>query len=354
MLFSAPSFAALAVVATLLSSAAALFPTIADAQSRGDRNDSYRPPEGRGSTFPGGDGPLAPPQGGDVYYPPRGAPNGVPSGAGGPGYEPPYAQAPPPAPGQGYEPPPRFDGGPPRAYVPPYQAPQGYPPPAYGAPPPYVAQRGPEPGYVDPRYVDQRPGGGGYGAPYSAPPPPYTSGPPYAAERPYDGPRRGAPDGSYSSGEIADAGRGFFGSLSQGMASAVEYTFKRQGRPNGYILGEEAGGAFFGGLRYGEGTLYTRDAGTFKVYWQGPSLGFDIGGEGNRVMVLVYNLRNPDEIFDRFGGVNGSAYVVGGVGVTFQQKDHITLAPIRAGVGLRLGAAVGYLKYSRKPTWNPF
>ena len=150
------------------------------------------------------------------------------------------------------------------------------------------------------------------------------------------------------------AGHRFFGSISQGFASAIEYVFKRQGRPNGYILGEDAGGAFIAGLRYGEGVLQTKDAGSRKVYWQGPSIGYDAGAAGSKVMVLVYNLRTPEDIYERFGGVEGSAYLVGGVSVHFQTRDHITLAPIRAGVGLRLGASIGYLKYSRRPTWNPF
>ncbi len=150
------------------------------------------------------------------------------------------------------------------------------------------------------------------------------------------------------------AGHGFFGSVSKGLASVVEFAFKKQGRPNGYILGEDVGGAFVAGLRYGEGVLYTKDAGSHRVYWQGPSIGYDAGAEGSKVMVLVYNLRDPDEIYNRFGGVAGSAYVIGGVGLTFQTRDHVVLAPIRSGIGLRLGANVGYLKYTRKPTWNPF
>lgn len=161
-------------------------------------------------------------------------------------------------------------------------------------------------------------------------------------------------DRTYSMSEIRDTGHRFFGTISQGLASALEYAFQKAGRPNGYILGEDAGGAVFAGLRYGEGTLYTKDAGSHKVFWQGPSLGYDAGAEGSRVMVLVYNLRDPAEIYDRFGGVAGSAYVVGGVGLTFQSNQHVVLAPIRAGVGLRLGANIGYLKYTRSPTWNPF
>ncbi len=187
------------------------------------------------------------------------------------------------------------------------------------------------------------PNEGGYGEPYHAPGEAY-GGPPPAD--PY-GP-------GYSQNEILEAGRGFFGSVSKGLASVVEYAFQKSGRPNGYILGEDAGGAFVAGLRYGEGTLYTKDAGVHKVYWQGPSIGYDFGGEGSKTMVLVYNLRDPFEIYNRYAGVQGSAYLVGGVGIQFQTHGNVTLAPIRAGVGLRLGANVGYLKYTREPTWNPF
>ena len=144
------------------------------------------------------------------------------------------------------------------------------------------------------------------------------------------------------------------GKISGGLASAIEWTFQKAGRPNGYILGQDAGGAFVAGLAYGEGTLYTKDAGDFKVYWQGPSVGYDFGADGSKVMTLVYNLRDPSYIFDRFGGVEGAAYLIGGVSVQLQKSGHVTLAPIRAGVGLRLGANVGYLKYTRNPTWNPF
>jgi hypothetical protein len=161
-------------------------------------------------------------------------------------------------------------------------------------------------------------------------------------------------DGTFSMREITAAGHGFFGSISQGLASVFEYAFRSKGRPNGYILGEDLGGAFVAGLRYGEGRLYTKDAGTHKVFWQGPSLGYDAGAEGSKVMVLVYNLRDPSDIYRRFGGVAGSAYVIGGVGLNFQSNEDVVLAPIRAGVGLRLGANIGYLKYTRRPTWNPF
>ena len=153
---------------------------------------------------------------------------------------------------------------------------------------------------------------------------------------------------------IIEAGGRFFGSVSKGLASVVEYAFQKSGRPNGYILGSDAGGAFVAGLRYGEGTLYTRDAGSHRVFWQGPSIGYDFGGEGSKTMVLVYNLRDPSQIYERYAGVQGSAYLVGGVGMQFQTHGNVTLAPIRSGIGLRLGANVGYLKYTRSPTWNPF
>lgn len=159
---------------------------------------------------------------------------------------------------------------------------------------------------------------------------------------------------TFSMDEIKGTGHRFFGKVSVGFAKVVEYAFQRSGRPNGYILGEEAGGAFIVGLRYGEGVLYTKDAGKHRVFWQGPSVGYDFGAEGSKTMVLVYDLRSPGQIFNTFGGVDGSAYLIGGVGVTFLTRDDVVLAPIRSGIGLRLGANVGYLKYTREPTWNPF
>ncbi|MGI9412714.1 MAG: DUF1134 domain-containing protein [Hyphomicrobiales bacterium] len=159
---------------------------------------------------------------------------------------------------------------------------------------------------------------------------------------------------TYSMQEIVDAGHGFFGQTTGGLAQAVEYAFKKAGRPNAYIIGEEGAGAFVGGLRYGEGMLYPKSGGRYKVYWQGPSIGFDFGGNGSRTLTLVYNMRLPRQIYNRFYGVEGSAYLVGGLGVNFQQDDELRLAPIRTGVGARLGANIGYLKYTEQPTWNPF
>jgi hypothetical protein len=158
----------------------------------------------------------------------------------------------------------------------------------------------------------------------------------------------------FSPGEIVDAGHHFFGGISRGLANIVEKAVSQWGLPNGYILGEEAGGAFVGGLRYGDGTLYTKNAGDMRVYWQGPSLGLDYGADGARTMMLVYNLPRTEAIFERFGGVDGSAYFVGGLGMTALAANDIVVVPIRAGVGLRLGANLGYLKFTPQPTWNPF
>ena len=161
-------------------------------------------------------------------------------------------------------------------------------------------------------------------------------------------------NGTYSDDEILNAGHRFFGKITKGLAKVIAHVFKKSGRPTAYILGEEGGGALIAGLRYGEGTVYTKAGDKQRVYWQGPSIGYDFGAEGSKTMILVYNLRNTSDIYQRFGGVDGSAYLVGGVGVTFQKRDKIVLAPIRTGLGLRLGANIGYLKYTRRPTWNPF
>ena len=286
-------------------------------------SDAYRPRTGG----------AAPPD--DAYHPSRpDAYNPPPPRSGYAG--PPGGYAPPPASGPYGQP---YSGPPGGAYAPPpgsgYGSPYPAPRPTYGEP------------YSPPRSAYGEPYGPPRGEPYGAPPPYGPPGQRYGDE----GPPR---DGSYSSREILDTGHTFFGSVSKGLASVVEYAFQKQGRPNGYILGQEAGGAFVAGLRYGEGILYTKDAGEHRVYWQGPSIGWDAGAEGSKVLMLVYNLHDPQEIYRRFGGVEGSAYLVGGVGLTFQKGDDVIVAPIRSGLGLRLGANVGYLKYTRRPTWNPF
>lgn len=160
--------------------------------------------------------------------------------------------------------------------------------------------------------------------------------------------------GTYSADEVMQEGHRFFGTASREFATLVERATQQWGQPNGYILGQEGGGALIGGLRYGEGTLFTRQSNGTKVFWQGPSIGWDFGGDGARTMMLVYNLPQEQAIFQRFGGVNGSAYLVGGFGMTALTINNIVLVPIRTGVGLRLGVNVGYLKFTPQATWFPF
>jgi hypothetical protein len=177
---------------------------------------------------------------------------------------------------------------------------------------------------------------GAQGYPPPPPPPPVNQG------------------GYYSSPEVVDTGHRFFGSVSRGLAQIVERAGSQFGLPNGYILGQEAGGAVGVGLRYGEGVLYTKNAGDLRVFWQGPSLGFDFGGEGARTMMLIYSLPATEAIYQRFAGVDGSAYFVGGLGMTALTFSNIVVVPIRTGIGVRLGANVGYLKFTPWATWNPF
>ncbi|WP_370853014.1 DUF1134 domain-containing protein [Pararhizobium haloflavum] len=158
----------------------------------------------------------------------------------------------------------------------------------------------------------------------------------------------------YSVQEIIDAGHNFFGSTSGGIAKVIERAFQSYGLPNGYILGEEASGAFIGGLTYGEGQLFTKNAGNHQLFWQGPSLGVDYGGQGARTMMLVYHLPSIDGVYGRFAGVGGSAFVVAGVGAQVMRRDTVLMVPIRTGVGARLGLNIGYLKLTPAPTWNPF
>ena len=158
----------------------------------------------------------------------------------------------------------------------------------------------------------------------------------------------------FSPEEIRAAGRGLFGNISAALASVIDFAFQSYGKPTGYVLGDEGGAAFFAGLRYGEGRLVTKQQGERQVYWQGPSAGFDFGVAGSRVMFLVYNIDDHPELFQRFTGIDGSAYLVGGVGITLLKRGKIILAPIRTGLGLRVGANVGYLKFTPQHSFNPF
>ena len=160
---------------------------------------------------------------------------------------------------------------------------------------------------------------------------------------------------TYSEPEIVSAVAGFFGITAKAAAEVVARIFKDNGRPNGYIKGNEGAGAVGVGLRYGKGRIYTKAGGPGPtVYWQGPSVGWDLGGNGSKVFTLVYGIGNSSQIFQRFPGVEGSYYFVAGLGVNYQRAGHITLAPMRAGVGLRAGANIGYLSYSRKRHVLPF
>lgn len=174
-----------------------------------------------------------------------------------------------------------------------------------------------------------------------------------APEGATDGGDIAAPDG-YTMEEIRNATHGFFGTLSTNLASVIEYAFQNWGRPTGYILGKEGGGAFLAGLRYGQGTLYPRYGSPTEIYWQGPSLGYDVGAAGSRTLILVYGMARSDDLMRMFTGLDGSAYLVGGVGLTVLKGGPVIMTPIRSGLGLRLGANLGYLRFSQQPTWNPF
>ena len=185
-------------------------------------------------------------------------------------------------------------------------------------------------------------------------PPPNTT-PSYPTAGPTD--TSGKPPASqttYSEDEIVHGVSDFLGVTAESAGGAVERVFKSNGRPTAYIAGEEGSGAIGVGARYGRGLLYMKGREPEEVFWRGPSVGWDFGGNASRVFTLCYNLDDPRDIYQRFTGVEGSAYFIGGVGVNYQRTDNIVLAPIRAGVGFRLGANVGYLAYSRKRNYIPF
>ncbi len=158
---------------------------------------------------------------------------------------------------------------------------------------------------------------------------------------------------TYDQDSVLKEATAFFGNTTEGLAKVIEKAFKDQGRPNAYIKGEEVAGAITVGLRYGDGALTMKSGGGTRVHWAGPSIGFDLGGNASKVFVLVYHLPKADDIFQRFPGVDGSLYYIGGAGINYQQRDKIVLAPIRLGVGLRAGASVGYMHYRREKSWNP-
>ena len=161
-------------------------------------------------------------------------------------------------------------------------------------------------------------------------------------------------DETYSEDEILQKATEFFGQTTAGLAKGIERVFADFGKPNGVITGQEFSGSFFVGLRYGKGTLDQKKAGKWPVYWQGPSIGVDFGGNASKVLTLVYNLKKPGDLYQRFPGIDGSLYYVAGISLNYQQAGDIVLAPIRTGVGLRAGANIGYLHYSQEHSWLPF
>jgi hypothetical protein len=159
---------------------------------------------------------------------------------------------------------------------------------------------------------------------------------------------------TYSQSEVMKEADEFFGSGAKGLADVVAKAFKDQGEPNAFIKGNEGGGAIGVGVRYGKGTLQLRDGTTRELYWQGPSIGFDVGGNAAKVFVLIYNLEDPETLFQRYPGVEGSLYFVGGVGVNYARAGGVTVAPMRFGVGWRQGASVGYIHFTKKKSYIPF
>lgn len=166
-----------------------------------------------------------------------------------------------------------------------------------------------------------------------------------------------APQGdqaTYQDDDIFGAAEGVFGKGAEGLAKLIEGILKKQGRPNAYIDGREASGAFVAGLRYGSGTLHHKVEGDSPVYWTGPSVGFDFGGDGAKSFVLVYNLYDSNELYKRFPAAEGDVYVIGGFTASYMRRGDVVLIPIRLGVGWRLGANVGYMRFSKKARWVPF
>lgn len=158
---------------------------------------------------------------------------------------------------------------------------------------------------------------------------------------------------TYDEDSVLKAATDFFGQTTEGLAQVIAKVFKEQGRPNAYIRGQEASAALTIGLRYGDGELSMKSGAGERVFWAGPSVGFDAGANASKVFTLVYHLPSPGAIYRRFPGVDGSFYWIGGVGVNYQRAGGITLAPIRLGVGLRAGASIGYLHYRRSKSYNP-
>ncbi|MFM7403756.1 MAG: DUF1134 domain-containing protein [Erythrobacter sp.] len=159
---------------------------------------------------------------------------------------------------------------------------------------------------------------------------------------------------TYGEDDLIGAAEGVFGKGAEGLAKLIEDLLKKQGEPNGYIVGREAGGAFIFGARYGSGTLHHKVEGEQKVYWTGPSVGFDAGANAANTFVLVYNLYDSEDLFKRYPAGEGQAYLVGGLNASYLRRGNVVLIPIRVGAGLRLGINAGYMKFSKQQRWLPF
>lgn len=159
---------------------------------------------------------------------------------------------------------------------------------------------------------------------------------------------------TYKQDDLIGAAEGVFGKGAHGVAKMIQSILKKQGEPDGYIVGREAGGAIGVGVRYGSGTLFHKVEGQMPVYWTGPSIGFDLGANAASTFVLVYNLNDTDDLYKRFPAGEGDAYMVGGLTASYLRKGDIVLIPIRVGAGLRLGVNAGYMKFSKKQRWVPF
>ena len=200
-----------------------------------------------------------------------------------------------------------------------------------------------------------------YGLPVNSDPAPAapsgTAPQPAPAQTPAD-PTRGKAaaqaTNTYERGDLIGAAEGVFGKGAEGLAGLLENILKEQGEPNAYITGEEASGAFVVGLRYGSGTLHHKVEGNRPVYWTGPSIGFDAGGNASKSFVLVYNLYDSQDLYKRFPQGEGTAYFVGGFTASYLRRGDVVLIPVRMGVGVRLGANIGYMKFSEKGRWLPF
>ncbi|WP_253717273.1 DUF1134 domain-containing protein [Sphingomonas sp. AP4-R1] len=191
-------------------------------------------------------------------------------------------------------------------------------------------------------------------APVSEAEAPVASAPPPAAPATERAAGQASQDGAYQENDVLAAAEGVFGKGAEGLAGVIEKTFKQYGRPNAYIAGREAGGAFVAGIRYGSGTMFHKVEGQRPIYWTGPSVGFDVGANGGKTFVLVYNLYDTQDLYKRFPAAEGNVFVIGGFAASYLKRGDVVIVPIRLGVGWRLGANVGYMKFTEKSTWSPF